>query len=90
MRLVQPLLSIGGNYGFQTAAKTGASGGGEAMSQQPIPYEQAPAYLAQSQMVQAMWVQTAISVLMALGMIAYFIAEVLKVGSEVFKEALKR
>lgn len=40
--------------------------------------------------VQAMWVQAAISALMAIGMICYFVAEVLKVGSGVFKEAFKK
>jgi len=39
---------------------------------------------------QAMWVQTAISVLMAIGMIAYFVAEVLKVGSDVFKKVVEK
>jgi len=52
------------------------------VNQQPIPYEQMPAYLAQAQTVEALWVSQAISVLMAIGMIAYFVAEVLRVGSE--------
>ena len=46
------------------------------------PQEQIQAYT-----VQAMWVQTAVTVLMAIGMICYFAAEVLKVGTGVFKEA---
>lgn len=49
-----------------------------------------PAYLAQSQMVEAMWVSQAISVLVGIGMVCYFLAEVLKAGSGVFKEALKK
>lgn len=57
---------------------------------QPVPYEQMPAYLAQSQMVEAMWVSQAISVLVGIGMVCYFLAEVLKAGSGVFKEALKK
>lgn len=39
---------------------------------------------------QAMWVQTAITVLMAIGMIAYFVAEILKVGTDVFKKVLEK
>lgn len=40
--------------------------------------------------VQALWVTQAISVLMAIGMICYFVAEVLKAGTGVFKEAFKK
>ena len=44
----------------------------------------------QPYVVQALWIQQAITVLMAIGMIAYFVAEVLKVGTEVVGKALKK
>ena len=40
--------------------------------------------------VQALWVSQAISVLVGIGMICFFVAEVLKAGTGVFKEALKK
>ena len=43
----------------------------------------------QANMVQALWVTTAINVIMAIGMIAYLVAEVLKVGAGAFKELKK-
>jgi len=36
--------------------------------------------------VQAMWIQGIIGALIAIGMIAYFVASLLEAGSEVFKE----
>ena len=40
--------------------------------------------------VQALWVSQAISILMAVGMICYFAADVLKVGTEVLGKGLKK
>jgi len=40
--------------------------------------------------VQALWVAQAITVLGGIAMFCYFAAEVLKVGSGVFKEAFKK
>ncbi|GAI80479.1 unnamed protein product, partial [marine sediment metagenome] len=40
--------------------------------------------------VQALWVTQAIGILMAIGMICYVIADVLKAGTGVFKEGLKK
>lgn len=40
--------------------------------------------------VQALWVSQAITVLMSIGMIAYFAAEVLKVGTGVLGKAIKK
>lgn len=54
------------------------------MSQQIQPQEIQPLQ------VQALWVTQAISVLVGIGMICFFVAEVLKAGTGVFKEALKK
>jgi len=40
--------------------------------------------------IQAAWVQEVIAGLTALGMFAYLVAEVLKVGSEILKEVSKK
>lgn len=40
--------------------------------------------------VQALWVSQAISILMAVGMIAFFLAEVLRGGAEVFGKVVKK
>ena len=39
--------------------------------------------------VQAAWVQEVIAGLTALGMFAYFIAEVIRVGSTIYKEIVR-
>lgn len=55
------------------------------MTQQIQPQEQ-----IQSLTVQALWVSQAIGILMAVGMICYFAAEVLKMGTDVLGKTLKR
>jgi len=49
------------------------------MNNQPVPYERAAVY---SMNVQAMWFQTLVLVLLAIGMVVYFI----KVGPAAFFE----
>lgn len=51
------------------------------MSQETQPQQQIQAYA-----VQALWVQTAVTVLMAIGMICYFLAEGLKAVTGVMKK----
>jgi len=53
------------------------------MNNQPVPYERAAVY---SMNVQAMWFQDLVLVLLAIGMIAYFI----KVGPATFFEKVWR
>ena len=55
------------------------------MNQQIRPQE-----TVQPLMVQALWVSQAIGVLMSIGMIAYLVAEGLKVGTEVLGKVIKK
>lgn len=54
------------------------------MNQLIVPQEQ-----VQPLMVQALWVSQAISILTTIAMLAYFGAEILKVGVGAFKEIKK-
>jgi len=53
------------------------------MNQQPVPYEQAAVY---SMNVQALWFQDLVLILLAIGMVVYFI----KVGPAAFFEKVWR
>ena len=52
----------------------------------PIPYEQLQPQQVAPAAVQAMWVSQAIGILMAIGMVAYLLADVLKAATGVIRK----